>query len=32
MAMLDEHYKIDDLVAQAGGYFALLAEENMGFV
>ena len=31
MAMLDERYKIDDLAAQAGGYFALPTEENMAY-
>ena len=29
--MLDERYKIDDLAAQAGGYFALPTEENMAY-
>jgi len=31
MAMLDERYKIDDLAAQAGGYFALPTKENMAY-
>ena len=29
--MLDERYKIDDLAAQAGGYFALPTEEDMAY-
>lgn len=29
--MLDERYKIDELAAQAGGYFALPTEENMAY-
>lgn len=29
--MLDERYKIDDLAAQAGGYFALPTKENMAY-
>lgn len=29
--MLNERYKIDDLAAQAGGYFALPTEEDMAY-
>ena len=31
MATLDERYQIDDLAAQAGGYFAPPTEENMAY-
>lgn len=31
MANLDERYQIDDLAAQAGGYFAPPTEENMAY-
>ena len=31
MAMLDERYKIDDLAAQAGGYFELPAEDSIAY-
>ena len=31
MAMLDERYEIDDLAAQAGGYFVPPTEESMAY-